>query len=213
MSPGDWRRIEHLLAFLGTSRDSTIEPLRQQCQAVLDWNRTVSNLISKNDEARIVSRHLVESVEPAAWLASLGVADWLDFGSGAGFPAVPLALAGVGKRWTLVESRRPKTLFLRKLLNEIGMESRITVIHSRLEMLVGVIQPVGGLTSRATSGLVQTLAMARNLVISGGSAVLWKGSRWKAEMDEDDSWRAAWSFAEARPLSSEPVVVARFVRT
>ena len=37
-------------------------------------------------------RHLLESVEPAHWLKECGATRWLDFGSGAGLPAIPLAL-------------------------------------------------------------------------------------------------------------------------
>ena len=55
----------------------------------------------------------------------------VDFGSGGGFPALPLALAGVGERWTLVESRRNKTLFLRRAIQELGA-GQVDVLTGRL---------------------------------------------------------------------------------
>jgi 16S rRNA G527 N7-methylase RsmG len=141
------------------------------------WNRTVSNLISKNDEGRIVARHVVESLEHAAWLRESGCDRWLDFGSGAGFPAIPLVIVGIGSRWTLVESRRIKTLFLRKILRHAARRLD-NGLNARLEHVVRG-RPVPGGSLRGSVG-GETLARAATLVDSGGSAL--KGSRWRAEM-------------------------------
>jgi 16S rRNA (guanine527-N7)-methyltransferase len=186
--------------------------MRRHCELVVGWNRSYSNLISKNDEPRIVTRHVVESIEPASWLDSFGIADWVDFGSGAGFPAVPLAIAGVGQRWLLVESRRPKVLFLKKLLLETGLDQRVSAIHSRLELLSGQIAPVGGFTSRATTRIEPTLELASHFVSSGGSAFLWKGSSWRGEMREGAPWTSEWTFDRVMELAGGLVVVARFIR-
>jgi 16S rRNA (guanine527-N7)-methyltransferase len=172
----------------------------------------VSNLISRNDEPRIVTRHVLESLEPVSWIAKDQIDEWLDFGSGAGFPAVPMAIAGVGKRWTLVESRRPKTLFLRKLLDTIEINAEIEVRHARLESLVGELPRVGGFTSRATERLGPTLALAASFVQPGGRAYLWKGSSWRVELESDRRWELDWSLEEHSPLSLSQGVVVKFAR-
>ena len=169
-------------------------------------------MMSRNDEPRIVERHLAESLEPAAKLAASGITDWVDFGSGAGFPAIPLAIAGVGERWTLVESRRPKTLFMRKTLGEIGLVAVVSVSHGRLEALVGQLGPFGGFTARATERLGKTLDVAASFIADGGRAYLWKGSSWRAEMDRDRSWELRWRLVEEIPLSAPNVVVVVFER-
>src|SRR5438046_1272251 len=114
MARQPWSALVPLIARAGVPTEPALTRLRTFAKLVIGWNRGVSNLISKNDESRIVTRHLVESIEPASWLAETAAERWIDFGSGAGFPAIPLAILGIGRSWTLVESRRPKTLFMRK---------------------------------------------------------------------------------------------------
>ena len=181
---------------------------------VLQWNRKVSNLISKNDEVRIVARHVLESLEPAHWLKDCGAKRWLDFGSGAGLPAIPLALAGVGDEWTLVESRRTKTLFMRKALEELEI-MRVTVVNERLENMLGTGDHAGsydGFTSRATLTLSPTLELAAAFVRAGGTAFLWKGSRREEEMNADPAWRQKWDFEGLLGIGDGATAVARFRR-
>jgi len=186
--------------------------LREFCVRVIEWNRSVSNLISKNDEGRIVARHLGESLEHAAWIIESGCVDWVDFGSGAGFPAIPLAIVGVGPRWTLVESRRIKSLFLRKTLESMKMDPVMKVVNARLENLAEEGGSFDGFTARAAGYLAETLVYAAALVKPGGSAFLWKGSRWTAEFERDRSWEQAWTFIEHRALADPNVVVLKFQR-
>ena len=82
----------------GADPETVIPTLKRYVIAIVTWNASVSNLISKNDVARLVDRHMCESLAPAALLRNSGCHSWLDFGSGAGFPAIPLAVAGIGER-------------------------------------------------------------------------------------------------------------------
>lgn len=188
--------------------------MRRYCELLLQWNRKVSNLISNNDEARIVARHIIESLEPAPWLRDSGAARWLDFGSGAGLPAIPLAMCGVGGEWTLVESRRTKTLFLRKALEELGMK-HVSVVHARLEDLIDEVNHANsyeGFTSRATLPLGPTLALAATFVRPQGTAFLWKGSRRDEEMAADRSWQEKWELDDLIAIGDGKTAVARFKR-
>lgn len=206
-----WESLRPLLVGEGNPTER-LEKLKRYGELLLEWNRGVSNLISRHDETRLVERHLRESVEPARWMAESRREQWLDFGSGAGLPAIPLAIAGVGGRWTLVESRRTKTLFLRKALEEIGMDG-IDVVLGRLEMLVEaheLEQTFDGFTSRATMALGPTLSMASRLVKQGGYAYLWKGSRRSEEMDRDTTWKEDWKVVEERGVGSELTTVVCF---
>jgi len=168
--------------------------IRRFAELLLEWNRGFSNLISTSDENRLVQRHILESLEPAHWIKSSGARRWLDFGSGGGLPALPLALAGIGENWTLVESRRNKTLFLRKVIQEFELKN-INVELARLESLPEEAERLGkfdGFTSRATLRLGPTLALAADWVAPGGLAYLWKGSRMEQEMVEDRRWATSW---------------------
>ncbi len=210
----DWSALIPPLFAAGADPTETIDRLKRFSIMLLSWNRSYSNLISRNDEGRFVARHLLESLLPAPALKSTGVERWLDFGSGGGLPAVPLLLAGVGKHWTLVESRRTKTLFLRRAAQELGI-SDLDVVNARLETMIEedpTIRRFDGFTSRATLPLTPTLALAANLVVEGGWAFLWKGSRHGEELRADQDWRRSWSLEGRSELSSGPVVVLRFRR-
>jgi 16S rRNA (guanine527-N7)-methyltransferase len=188
--------------------------LRRFAELLLDWNRGFSNLISRNDEARIVERHLLESLAPAKWIRDSGRRRWLDFGSGGGFPAIPLALAGIGDDWTLVESRRNKTLFLRKVIQELRLKD-VEVVTARLESLAeepGITGGFDGFTSRATLRLGPTLRLAAEWVAPGGVAFLWKGGRVELEMAEDRGWEGSWDPDGLHSVGAGLTVVARFVK-
>ena len=157
-----------------------------------------------------MARHVAESLEPAAWLKKSGCSRWVDLGSGAGFPAIPLALAGVGKHWTLVESRRPKILFLRKMLADLSITG-VEVVHSRIET-AELPDEFDGFTARAVERLPAVLMAASVRVADGGSAFLWKGSAGKEEMEKDESWRPFWTFVGDMPLGTTQANVVMFKR-
>lgn len=188
--------------------------LRKYAELLLGWNRQVSNLISKHDEERIVERHIAEAIEPAGWLKSCGARRWIDFGSGGGFPGIPLALVGVGERWSLVESRRPKTLFLRRAVEALQLKG-VEVLLSRLEVLEAEPDLRGafdGFSSRATMALGPTLTLAAQFVAPGGSAFLWKGSRREEEMSQNREWERFWVMEGLLGIGNGQTVVARFIR-
>jgi 16S rRNA (guanine527-N7)-methyltransferase len=209
-----WPRLASHLDRAGTDARALLPRYRRFAELLLEWNRGFSNLISSHDESRFVERHLIESVEPAHWLKTSGAHRWLDFGSGGGLPALPLALAGVGEAWTLVESRRNKTLFLRKAVQELGLRN-VGIELARLESLTsdrGDLGPFDGFTSRATLRLGPTLELAARWITAGGRAFLWKGSRLREELAEGGAWEQSWEPDGAIALDTAPTVVARFVR-
>jgi 16S rRNA G527 N7-methylase RsmG len=249
----EWRELEPLIARTGADPDYVLPKLAQLAALILTWNRTVSNLISRGDEARLVSRHMRECIEPIAWIATTARAEpdagstgdeegalsavrqsrteqgelktWLDLGSGAGFPALIIALCGIGKEWSLVEARRPKVLFLRRAIAELGL-SGVRVIHSRLELMVPgstehrdddvtelLERTFDGFTSRATMTLAPTLELAAQVVRHGGSAYLWKGSGRENELRDHGRWANDWGFEGETILDDGPVAVCRFLRT
>ena len=209
-----WEALRAPLIRAGADADPALARLREFARRLLEWNRQVSNIMSRHDEERIVERHLLESIAPAHWLREAGLENWLDFGTGAGLPAIPLAIAGVGARWTLVESRRTKTLFLRKTIENMALHG-FDVVNDRLENLVraeDLVPSLDGFTSRATIRLGPTLALAARIVRPGGVAFLWKGSGREDEMEGHSGWRDHWEFDGTLPAGSGPTVVARFTR-
>lgn len=210
-----WEVLRTPLHRAGAEPGAAMDLLRRYARLLIEWNRTSSNLMSHNDEVRFVERHLLESVAPAHLLKESNCTRWVDLGSGGGLPAIPLAIAGVGERWTLVESRRTKTLFIRKSLQEIAFKN-VETVNDRIENFILDPSKLGsfdGFTSRATLRLGPTLEFAARLVSPGGSAFLWKGSGVEREMEEETAWRSDWTFSSSAPVGLGPNVVIRFIRT
>jgi 16S rRNA (guanine527-N7)-methyltransferase len=211
----DWNRLRPLLEGGPVDAEQVLSRLKVFATELLRWSQGVSNLISHNDEPRLVDRHIAESLAGVSIVNSLVPNRLVDFGSGGGFPAIPLALAGVGKHWTLVESRRNKTLFLRRALQELALGG-IEVVTGRLEVLVQEDRgklACDGFTSRATMKLGPTLELAATIVRPGGHAILWKGSGFQEELAATAaSWRADWTEPTLHPIGDGPNSISVFER-
>ncbi len=82
------------------------------------------NLTATRNEDGILSRHSVESIACARALPP-GIATLLDFGSGAGFPGLPIALCRPEIAVTLAESQGKKAAFLHEALRVLGIPANI----------------------------------------------------------------------------------------
>jgi len=191
-----WAAIERFVPAAADGRVERLVQLRRFVELLLQWNRRVSNLISKNDESRVVEAHLVPSLEPAEWIASHRLSRWLDFGSGGGFPAIPLALCGVGEHWDLVESRRTKTLFLKRAVEQLGL-SQVRVITERLENLVAMSGVRSESDARASADAGRERESGRELGDAlSADAGRERESGWTKDDAADNS---AYTDAEERP--------------
>ena len=74
---------------LGVSRE-TIDRLKVFEKLVLKWSKTI-NLISKGDQHRIWERHIVDSLQIYPLLPK-NIENYVDFGSGGGFPGFVLSI-------------------------------------------------------------------------------------------------------------------------
>ncbi len=210
-----WTSLRLLIHGDEERRSQVISRLQTFALELLRWNQGVSNLISHDDEPRLVERHIAESLAGADVINALGCNVLVDFGSGGGVPAIPLVVAGVGAHWTLVESRRNKTLFLRRAIQELAL-SNVDVLTGRLEVLVETEPDVlrcDGFTSRATTKLGPTLALAARVVSAGGHAVLWKGSGVHEELAASASdWGRSWEAPAAHVIGEGPNSIVVFKR-
>ena len=210
-----WESLLPLLTGSDADRRRVLARLKAFAGELLRWNQGVSNLISHDDEPRLLDRHIAESLAGISIVNNLSCSKLVDFGSGGGFPALPLALAGVGRHWTLVESRRNKTLFLRRAVQELAIAD-IQVITGRLEVLIEenpASLACDGFTSRATMKLGPTLGLAASIVRPGGHAILWKGSGFQAEVAAAESeWQRDWQAPVVHALGDGPNLISVFER-
>lgn len=92
--------------------EEQIATLAQHFRMLLRWNDKM-NLTSIRENADIVRRHYGESLFLASRLPGRPLR-LADFGSGAGFPGVPVAVARPDATVALVESRLKKSVFLKE---------------------------------------------------------------------------------------------------
>ncbi|MDE1154583.1 MAG: 16S rRNA (guanine(527)-N(7))-methyltransferase RsmG [Acidobacteriaceae bacterium] len=140
--------LERLLApYLAPQRELTESKLRLEerprlfsqleryLELLLRWNQK-TNLTAVRDPEAIITRHFGESLFAACTLAPhLAPGDTvLDFGSGAGFPGIPLQLLLPEVHVTLGESQHKKAAFLREALRTLDLQQ--TAVHGgRIEDL------------------------------------------------------------------------------
>ncbi len=146
-------------------------PLAAQLDAylalLLRWNARM-NLTAVRDPETILRRHFAESLFAAGHIPK-GVATLLDFGSGAGFPGIPIALARPEIAVTLAESQNKKAAFLREAIRVLGI--RAEVWPERVESMPAA-RVFDAITLRAVDQMAQACAHAvARLTPSGCLAV------------------------------------------
>ena len=93
------------------------------------WNQKL-NLSRITDPREAATLHYAESLFGARFIA--GARTLLDIGSGAGFPAIPVAIARPDVQVTALEANQKKSLFLKEAKDELGLEN-LKVATARLE--------------------------------------------------------------------------------
>jgi 16S rRNA (guanine527-N7)-methyltransferase len=126
---------------------------------ILRWSQRV-NLTALRDPARLVREGFLDSLACLLVLPA-GTDRAVDLGSGAGFPALPLAIVRPDQRFTLVEASRRKANFLRHVCRLLELDT-VEVLWCRAEALAE--QP-------AHAGAYD-LAMARAVAHPGRQAEL-----------------------------------------
>jgi 16S rRNA (guanine527-N7)-methyltransferase len=94
----------------------------------------------------------------------------LDVGSGAGFPAIPLAIVHPRVGFTLVEPSRKKTTFLRHVVRELKL-SKVNILSIRVEDLRNdrtLLCAFDAASARAVAPLASISERVRPFLRAGG---------------------------------------------
>jgi 16S rRNA (guanine527-N7)-methyltransferase len=143
----------------------TVEKFAAYLTLLQKWNAK-TNLTAIRDEEGILSRHFLESILCAQALPA-GIQTLLDFGSGAGFPGIPIALMCPELAVTLAESQNKKAAFLREAVRTLGVNTKV---HSaRAETLSSKFDCI---TLRAVDNMQQAIPAAIQLLASTGYLAL-----------------------------------------
>jgi 16S rRNA (guanine527-N7)-methyltransferase len=150
---------------------------------LVEWQQR-QNLIASSTIPQIWIRHVADSLQllPLAPEAKT----WADFGSGGGFPGIPLACALAEKPGTmvhLVESVGKKATFLREAIKATGVAA--TVHQTRVENFVESCgEKIDVVTARALAPLKTLCGQTLPLIAKGAIGLFLKGQDVDAELTE-----------------------------
>ena len=166
---------------------------------LLRWNQRV-NLTAIRDEDGIISRHFVESIACARALPD-GIVSLLDFGSGAGFPGIPIALCRPEISVILAESQGKKAAFLHEAVRVLGLSAR--VLSARVESESRLHDCV---VLRAVDRMPEAVATAAGLVREGGWLALMTTESEAASLKLNAGPSFTWTCPIPLPGSAERVI-------
>ena len=94
----------------------------------------VMNLTAITEFHDVVQKHFVDSLMIQKLYTPKGEEYWLDLGTGAGFPGIPLKIVYPNLKILLLDSLNKRVKFLQEVIEELGL-SGITAVHGRAEEL------------------------------------------------------------------------------
>lgn len=148
----------------------TLGRLEAYASLLETWNTRV-NLIARGDVPQIWERHIADSLQLLPYITG-NPEGAIDVGSGAGLPAIPLAIAS-GVPFSLIESDRRKAAFLREAARATA--APIHVFATRAES--ARLPPKPLVTARALAPLTTLLALAEPFLAPAGVCLFPKGAR------------------------------------
>lgn len=161
----------------------TLQRLERYIELLLQW-QAKTNLIAPSTIPQLWTRHVADSLQ----LLDLApdARTWVDFGSGGGFPAIPIACALAGKPGAmvhLVESNGKKAAFLREAIRVTGAPGQVHM--DRVEKYTsGPVKSVDVVSARALAPLKVLCDQAFPLIERGAIGLFPKGLDVAAELTE-----------------------------
>ena len=199
------------LALFPVSRETELR-LDRFVDVLLQWQAKL-NLIAPSTVADLWTRHIADSLQllPLAPQAKL----WADFGSGGGFPGIPIACAlaeTAGAKVHLIESIGKKAAFLREAVRTTGAPAIIH--HGRVEKFgESFAETVHVVTARGLAPLKTLCDQAFPFISRGAIGLFPKGQDVDAELtDAAKYWRLEVTKVPSKTSPDGSIVVIRGLR-
>ncbi len=183
VSSTDWQQWLDLCGELGIPLPSSaIDLFTEFYNQLLAYNQKV-NLTRITEPSDFLYRHLLDSLVISPFIPEGTTV--ADVGSGAGFPALPLALTRPDLHITAIESIGKKCAFIEQIQQHFKLN--VTVLHARSEDLSHQPQyreQFDGVTARAVAALPTLLEVATPLLKPEGQFIAIKGPSYPEELQQ-----------------------------
>lgn len=186
----DFKAIARYAPHFGRPLDAVGRDLESYAALLKKW-QAVQNLVSRETLGSIWERHFADSLQVLPLLSERD-REFLDLGSGGGFPALPLAIAskGLDRHFVLVEPTSRKVSFLRTVARELDLN--VTVIGKRSDEIDSRETPAPDvITSRALAALPLLCDWMEPFFVEKTRAILHKG---REHVDELTESGAHWAY-------------------
>lgn len=154
--------------------DYLLDRLERYASALVDVNQKI-NLISRSVNLPLeIEQQIAISLLPARIVPS-GAREWIDVGSGGGFPVIPLACALESIQFTAVEQIAKKAYFVERTAQELGLRN-VRVVASSIEHVIASDPHTRWdiMSVKAVTNLPESLGWAGKLLNRGGMIVTYK---------------------------------------
>ena len=172
--------MKDLVKTYNVSRE-TFEKLTRFVAILTDWQGKM-NLISQNSLPEIWVRHVADSLQLYQYMNADAKMVY-DVGSGAGFPAIVLAIMSEQDNrqtsFKLIESITKKTAYLNDVKNKLGLKN-VEIINDRSENLG--LSPADFVTARAVANLNKLFSLLLPLTDKNTVLILPKGKTYEEEI-------------------------------
>lgn len=145
--------------------------LDQYADLLLQWNKT-HNLSGALDRKK-VQENIADSLRPLSFIAPFNSA--IDIGSGAGFPAIPLAIQNPQSVFFLTEPRKKRASFLEILRVELGLKN-LTLFPCTIQE-AKIPHEVELIISRAVGSVEFLISVSSRFLLPNGAFLFYKGSK------------------------------------
>ena len=162
----------------------TYDKFKIYYETLIKWQKSI-NLISNSTLDSIWNRHILDSAQLYKYTQNMK-GNILDFGSGAGFPGLVLAMMG-NENVNAVESDEKKCIFLKEVARL--SDTKINIHNSRIEKLKFINPEL--ITARALAPLIKLIELIENYMKKGDNLkkdfpklLFLKGKNYKQELLE-----------------------------
>lgn len=199
--------------YFSVSRE-TVARLEVYADLLRRWQKTI-NLVASSTLDAIWDRHFADSAQLLA-LAPPEARNWIDLGSGAGFPGLVLAILLAekgGAHVSLVESDTRKAAFLREVARATGVA--VDIYAQRIETVAtqAKFEPIDVVTARALAPLPRLLDLSAPYFTRDTLGLFLKGREAKAEVEEaHQTWDFDAELAPSLTDNSGRIIIVRALK-
>jgi 16S rRNA (guanine527-N7)-methyltransferase len=149
---------------------------------LLKWNKA-AGLVSPKDEENLFIRHFCDSLQPLLLFGFKKNARVLDLGAGGGFPSIPIRIFRSDLSFTLAESNRKKSSFLKEVKTKLALEN-VEVFSGRCEKIPKTAGCFDYVISRGVGSLRCFAQLSKPFITQEGRMYTFKSKQFHAELEE-----------------------------